>query len=209
MYKPYSPPRAYKNLKIPTQTPPSAQGTWGSGLRRRSNAFPNKKQNKKWPRPEPRSIHFHLRALFFFFRARAGGGVKGFGARASRAPPGAPRTPTPARVAPAFETASEAMREQTLSPVSPQTSARDAPDPHRPPIAAPGEPAAERKKKKTLLRAFRRGIRGAVFLFRRKTRGAGKKPREAVFRGDGRARSEPRLDLVFVTAIRRMRSVSA
>lgn len=98
MYKPYSPPRAYKNLKIPTQTPPSAQGTWGSGLRRRSNAFPNKK-NKKWPGPEARSIHFHLRALFFFFRARAGGGVEGFGARASRAPPGAPRTPTPARVA--------------------------------------------------------------------------------------------------------------
>ena len=149
MYKPYSSPRAYKNLKIPTQTPPSAQGTWGRA-RRDARACVLACGNaqtrfqilkKKWPRPEPRRIHFHMLKLkkktkmapsgaqtlsfscapikntkmapsgapmdsfsyarsFFFFRARAGGGVEGFGARAPRAPPGAPRTPTPVRVAP-------------------------------------------------------------------------------------------------------------
>lgn len=107
--------------------------------------------------------------------------------RARRAPRRGRPGPQPPPASPAFETASEAMREQTLSHLSPQTSARATPDPHRAPIAAPGEPAAERKKKKRSFVRFDVEFGGAVFLFRRKTRGA-KKKRARPFSGATGAR---------------------
>ena len=133
------------------------------------------KKTKNGPVRSPDAFIFICALFFFFFFfARAGAVLRAL-VRARRAPAAGAPDPNPARVARVRNGLSGA-RADPLARFTANIGAR-RPDPHRAPIAAPREPAAERKKKKNAPPCVSTWNSGGGFPFRRKPAGPGKRAR--------------------------------